>query len=176
MKIEIRQESSKDVKEIEEVVRAAFTSRNRNDPDEHHLVNKIRKTEAFIPGLSLVALEKDSVVGHVLLSKIMVEGNGEVVGSLALAPVSVAPSYQNKGIGAQMIRTVLKRAEEMGYESVIVLGHDAYYPRFGFRPASHWNIKAPFDVPDEAFMALELTDCGLDGVEGTVKYSEAFSE
>lgn len=176
MKIEIRQESSKDVKEIEEVVRAAFTSRDRNDPDEHHPVNKIRKTEAFIPGLSLVALEKDSVVGHILLSKIMVEENGESASSLALAPISVAPSYQNKGIGSQMIVTALKRAEEMGYESVIVLGHDKYYPRFGFRPASRWNIKPPFDVPDEAFMAVELTDGGLDGVEGTVRYSEAFSE
>jgi predicted N-acetyltransferase YhbS len=36
------------------------------------------------------------------------------------------------------------------------LSHSEYYPKFGFPKASLWGIKAPFDVPDEVFMALEL--------------------
>lgn len=51
-----------------------------------------------------------------------------------------------------------------------------YYPKFGFKPASLWNIKAPFEVPDEVFMALELADHSLEDVQGVVHYSEAFME
>ncbi|MDQ0242938.1 putative N-acetyltransferase YhbS [Bacillus fengqiuensis] len=95
---------------------------------------------------------------------------------MALAPVSVVPEYQKKGIGSQLIHTALKNAKERGYHSVIVLGHKSYYPKFGFKTASSWNIKAPFEVPDEVFMALELTADSLKNVQGVVHYSKAFSE
>jgi len=67
-------------------------------------------------------------------------------------------------------------AKEIGFKSVIVLGHDKYYPKFGFKPASIWGIKAPFDVSDEFFMALELEDGSLRGVTGTVVYGKEFFE
>jgi predicted N-acetyltransferase YhbS len=95
---------------------------------------------------------------------------------LALAPVSVVPEHQNKGIGSALISESLKIAKEIGFKSVIVLGHDKYYPRFGFKPASTWGIKAPFDVPDEFFMALELGDGALEDISGTVVYSKEFFE
>lgn len=95
---------------------------------------------------------------------------------MALAPVSVAPEYQKKGIGSQLIRTALKNAKDLGYCSVIVLGHKDFYPKFGFKPASLWNIQAPFEVPDDVFMALELTDHSLEKVQGVVHYSKAFLE
>jgi len=75
-----------------------------------------------------------------------------------------------------LINEGLEQAKAAGYPSVIVLGHADYYPRFGFKSASLWGIQAPFDVPDEAFMALELTPGALKDVSGVVQYSEAFSE
>ncbi|MDP9724207.1 putative N-acetyltransferase YhbS [Priestia aryabhattai] len=95
---------------------------------------------------------------------------------MALAPVSVAPQYQKRGVGSRLIHAALKRAKELGYDSVIVLGHKDYYPKFGFKPASSWNIYAPFDVPEEFFMTLELTEESLKNVQGVVHYSKAFSE
>jgi len=65
---------------------------------------------------------------------------------LALAPVSVLPDYQNKGIGSKLILQGLKISKEIGFKSIIVLGYETYYPRFGFKSASKWGIKAPFDV------------------------------
>lgn len=53
-------------------------------------------------------------------------------------------------------------------------GHAEYYPRFEFAPASRWGIKCPFEVPDEAFMALELQPNALANTAGTVKYPPAF--
>lgn len=55
-----------------------------------------------------------------------------------------------------------------------VLGHEGYYPIFGYRRASLYGIKFPFDAPDECCMAAELTDGGLDGIHGMVQYPDAF--
>ena len=69
-----------------------------------------------------------------------------------------------------------RKAKELGYGSVVVLGHPEYYPKFGFKKASEWNVKAPFEVPEEVFMIMELTENALRGVEGIVQYSSAFAE
>ena len=75
-----------------------------------------------------------------------------------------------------MIMRGLTRSAELGWKSVIVLGHAAYYPRFGFRPASKWSIKAPFEVPDDVFLAKELVENGLKDVRGTVEYPKEFDD
>ncbi len=111
-----------------------------------------------------------------MLSKITIEQDGTSVESLALAPVSVARGHQKKGIGGNLIVAALEKAKELGYGSVVVLGHPEYYPKFGFKKASEWNIKAPFEVPEEVFMIMELTENSLRGVEGIVQYSSAFAE
>jgi predicted N-acetyltransferase YhbS len=177
MEILIRKELTEEYNTTEKVVRKAFLNEEYSDKNEHLLVNRIRKTDAFIPGLSLVAIDQDNeIVGHLLLSKITIVNNDKTVDSLALAPVSVIPEHQKKGIGSQLIHAALKKAKEIGYQSVIVLGHSDYYPKFGFKQACLWNIQAPFDVPDEVFMALELTENSLENVQGVVHYSNAFLE
>lgn len=177
MEILIRQELTEEYNTTEEIVKKAFLNEEYSDKKEHVLVNRIRKSDAFIPELSLVALNQGKdIVGHVLLSKIKIVDGDRAADSLALAPVSVAPEYQKKGIGSQLIRTALKNAKDLGYCSVIVLGHKDFYPKFGFKPASLWNIQALFEVPDDVFMALELTDHSLEKVQGVVHYSKAFLE
>lgn len=94
--------------------------------------------------------------------------------SLALAPMAVTPRLQKQGIGGQLIQAGLAKAKELGYASVIVLGHEYHYPKFGFVPADQWNIKPPFDVPANVFMAIELVKDGLAGVSGLVHYPAAF--
>ncbi|MGN4425066.1 GNAT family N-acetyltransferase [Bacillus cereus group sp. MYBK30-1] len=172
--VTIRQEQQNDYSKTEEVVKQAFLNEEFSDKTEHELVSRIRKCDAFIPELSIVAVDKE-IVGHIMLSKITIEQDGTSVESLALAPVSVAPSHQKKGIGGKLIAAAIEKAKELGYGSVVVLGYQEYYPRFGFKKASDWNIKAPFEVPDEVFMAMELRENALQGVEGVVQYSEAFS-
>ncbi|MFJ8412364.1 GNAT family N-acetyltransferase [Bacillus paramycoides] len=172
--VTIRQEQQNDYSKTEEVVKQAFLNEEFSDKTEHELVSRIRKCDAFIPKLSIVAVDKE-IVGHIMLSKITIEQDGTSVESLALAPVSVAPSHQKKGIGGKLIAAAIEKAKELGYGSVVVLGHQEYYPKFGFKKASDWNIKAPFEVPDEVFMAMELRGTALQGVEGVVQYSEAFS-
>ncbi|OMF56795.1 GNAT family N-acetyltransferase [Paenibacillus sp. FSL R5-0490] len=177
MDILIRQELPADYDSTEEMVKEAFSHEDYSDKNEHFLVKRLRNSDVFIPELSLVALtQSKEIVGHILLSKIKISDGEKAGDSLALAPLSVRPGYQGKGIGSQLIRTALNKAKEIGYHSVIVLGHKNYYPKFGFKPASLWNIHAPFEVPDEIFMALELTENALKNAAGVVHYSKAFSE
>lgn len=172
MGIVIREENNKDFNEVYEVIKSAFMNAEHTDNNEHNLVNKLRGSEAFVKGLSLVAEDNGKIVGHIILTKVKI-GNNE---SLALAPLAVLPNYQKSGIGSKLIIESHKRAKELGYRSVIVLGHPDYYPRFGYQPASRWGIKAPFEVPDESFMAIELIENGLKDISGTVNYAKEFFE
>ncbi|MEK4427413.1 GNAT family N-acetyltransferase [Solibacillus sp. FSL K6-1523] len=177
MEFLIRPEHAEEYSTTEEVIRNAFLDEEYSDQKEHLLVNRIRQSDAFIPELSLVAINEDKeIIGHILLSKITIINGDNIADSLALAPVCVAPDHQKKGIGSQLIQEALKVAKELGNQSVIVLGHKDYYPKFGFKQASSWNIRAPFEVPSEVFMALELAENSLQNVQGIVHYSEAFSE
>ncbi len=128
-----------------------------------------------MPELSLVAEMDDKIVGHILFSKIQIVGES-IYDSLALAPMAVIPEYQMKGLGSKLVARGLYRAKELGFNSVIVLGHKDYYPKFGFQRASKCGIKCPFKVPDEVFMAIELTENALDGESGIVQYSDEFNE
>lgn len=82
-------------------------------------------------------------VGHVLLSYIGLEGSGRDV--LTLAPLSVDPDYEGRGIGTQLMEAVLAEADRSGEPLVVVLGDPAYYSRFGFEPADRFLV-APPDV------------------------------
>lgn len=174
MNLIIRQENEKDYKSSESVVKKAFENEEYSDKSEHNLVSRLRKSDLFVPELSLVAEVDKEIVGHIMFTKLIIKSGENTYSSLALAPVSILPEYQNKGIGSKLIIEGLKIAKEIGFKSVIVLGHDKYYPRFGFKSASVWGIKAPFDVPDEAFMAVELEDGSLEKSSGKVAYSKEF--
>ncbi|MFJ7934730.1 GNAT family N-acetyltransferase [Sporosarcina sp. NPDC096371] len=166
----IRVEQPADFIAIKEVNDLAF-----GQEGESNLITAIRTSDSFIPELTLVfESEKNEIIGHILFSLITIETAESSVQSLALAPVVVKPDFQNKGIGSLLKKEGLKRSKELGYDSVVVLGHSDYYPKFGFIIASEKGIKAPFDVPNEAFMVIELQQGALDNVQGTVKYPEAF--
>lgn len=176
MNIIIKQEQVKDYKITENVVKCAFANAEHSDKNEHNLVCRIRNSNVFIPELSLVAMDNERIVGHILFSKVKIKNEDQVVESLALAPVSVLPEYQNQGVGKLLISKALQKAKELSFNSVVVLGHPEYYPKFGFKKASTWGIKAPFEVPDEAFMAMELGENTLDKVSGVVEYPSVFFE
>lgn len=170
MMVEVRPETTADIREIHQVNVLAFGQEN-----EAELVDALRKSNSFVPELSLVAVKRRSIIGHILFTRIkIIDFSGNAFNSLALAPMSVRPGMQRKGIGSQLITSGLKKAKQLRFSSVIVLGHEHYYPRFGFLPANKWNIKAPFDVPSNVFMALELIHGILENVSGTVKYSKEF--
>ena len=171
MKILLRPEEASDIETIFDLNKQAFGRDN-----EAKIVDLLRCKKTFIPTLSIVAIRENQLVGHILFTLVEIIDNQTIrYQSLALAPVAVHPDYQSEGIGTQMIKYGLNQAQQLGFKSVIVLGRETYYPRFGFLPASHWNIYPPFDVPSYHFMAMELKPGGLHGVSGTVDFPSEFS-
>ena len=156
MDFNIRQEQIKDYEAVHKVVELAFRDMEDSDHNEPFLVDQLRQTDAFIPELSLVAEVDEEIIGHILMTKVEIVSENKSVTSLGLAPVSVLPEYQNRGIGSALIREAHKRATELGYGSVVLLGHKDYYPRFGYKQAIDSGIEFPFDVPHAYCMAIEL--------------------
>ena len=175
-KFNIRQEEKADYGAVFDLIKAAFDEEELSDGKEQFLVERLRKSAAFIPELSLVAEQADEIIGHILFTKIIIRNGEEAFGSLALAPVSVKPGFQNKGLGSQLIHQGHRIAKDLGYTSVVVLGHENYYPKFGYQKASNYGLNLPFDVPDENCMAIELIEGGLAGVNGVVEYAPEFSD
>lgn len=142
--------------------------------DEAVLVERLRETPAHVPALTLVADIHCEVVGFVMLTAAHVATEQGDVLVLALAPLAVDPDYQGRGIGSALASAAHDRARILGYPAVFVLGHPAYYARFGYRPASQFGVRSPFDAPDEAFMALELQPGALEGASGVLRFADPF--
>lgn len=154
---------------IRSVVTAAF-----GRTSEAELVETIRSSPNFIPELSLVAVEDGEVLGHILFSPIIIEAQRQTVPALVLAPLAVIPARQNEGIGTRLVQSGLSKCRELDHSRVVVLGSPQYYGRFGFQATSRFSIRAPFPVPDEFFMVLELKTGALINVSGTVRYPAYF--
>ena len=165
----IRKETPEDAMAIRYVNEQAF-----GNACEADLIEKLRLRRGFI--LSLVAIQEEQVVGHILFSPVTIESESSVITAAGLGPMAVLPEYQRQEIGSQLVRAGLEELRHTNYEIVVVLGHPDYYPRFGFSPASKYGINCEYDVPEEVFMILELREGALAGRSGTVKYQPEFSE
>ena len=172
----IREERQKDFEKINQVVKAAFKNVEQTDHTEHLLVERLRKSQAYIPALSLVAqTPQGEIVGHLLLSKAHIIKGSQSFEVLALAPLSVAPAFQRNSIGSKLIEVAHQRAKKLGYAAIVLLGHKDYYPRFGYKKASLFGVSFPFNAPDDCCMVAELRNNALRGISGVVCYSQAFS-
>ena len=167
MTIEVRTEEERDREGVRRVNEAAFETSTEAD-----LVDALRASGDAVAELCLVAVDGDDAVGHICFSRARLEGSDTEL--LALAPMAVLPERQSEGIGGELIREALQRAEATEFPLVIVLGHADYYPRFGFDPASAYGIEAPFEVPDENWMAYTLPRYE-PGTGGTAVYAKAFA-
>lgn len=176
MRLAIREEKYSDQKAVFDLIEQAFRSMEKSDHREQLLVERLRKSQAFIPQLSLIAEFNSKVIGHILLTKITIVDGDKSFESLALAPLAVLPKFQNKSIGGRLILSAHQKAKELGYKSIVVIGHPDYYPKFGYQPAKKFNIELPFDVDEEKCLAVELVENGLKGVSGKVEYPQEFYE
>lgn len=167
MSIEIRDERDMDRPAVFAVNAAAFPT-----DAEARLADSLRASAN--PYISLVAVDNGNVIGHIMFTPVTLSDCDELR-LMGLGPMAVAPPLQRQGIGTQLVDAGLRRCRDMKYGAVVVLGHPEYYPRFGFRSASAWTIECEYDVPEDAFMLLELSADYLKGRHGTIRYNAAFA-
>jgi putative acetyltransferase len=166
--MEIRTEQLQDRDAVYQLNVAAF-----GRECEANLVDQLRSVASTF---SLVAVDVDRVVGHIMFSPVAIDGEGESQRLiLGLAPVSVLPSEQGRGIGSLLIRQGLAACGRMGAKAIVVLGAPEYYRRFGFKSAKEQGLRCEYDGSDEAFMVLELVEGALENCAGIVRYRPEFS-
>ncbi|WP_300812172.1 N-acetyltransferase [uncultured Bacteroides sp.] len=177
MIVHIRQEQSGNLPAIFSLVETAFATMKESDHREHFLVDRLHRSDSFVPELSLVAETDDGqLVGYILLAKVGIVSGKKRTTSLAVAPLAVLPDCQNQGIGGILLKEAHKKAASLGYGTAVILGHKDYYPRFGYCRAMEHGIMFPFDVPSELCQVIELLPGALNGVHGNVQYPPAFFE
>jgi putative acetyltransferase len=162
--MDIRDERPADGRSIRQVNRRAF-----GRDQEANIVDALRSNGATL--LSMVAVDEDDVVGHVMYSPVAV---GDMTGA-GLGPMAVVPERQRQGIGSDLVTTSLERLRSAACPFVVVVGHPAFYPRFGFKPASPYGISCEWPVPDEVFMIVVLDSLQMQSVRGMARYRPEFS-
>jgi putative acetyltransferase len=163
----IRPERPEDIPGIRHVNQTAFDTAAEAD-----LVDALRQQAH--PIVSLVAVDGEAVVGHILFSPMTPSSHADTQ-IMGLAPMAVLPSRQRQGIGSALVRTGLDECRRLGFGAVVVLGHADFYPRFGFVPASTFGLTSEYDVPDDVFLAIELSTDALRQRAGTIRYHPAFA-
>lgn len=159
----IRRAEPRDFPAVRTVITHAF-----DRADEANLVEQLRANGDVL--CELAAASDIALQGHILYSRLRIERDSETLEAAALAPASVLPAFQRRGLGGDLIRAGNAHCAEQGCVAIIVLGHADYYPRFGFSAAAAESLEAPFSGPH--FMALELRPGALQG--GRVRYAKAF--
>jgi putative acetyltransferase len=143
--------------------------------EEAHIVDALRASGHMT--VSLVAVlgdEEGATVGHIAFSPVQIESGSGVWRAIALGPLAVAPAYQRRGVGSQLVQAGLRACRAAGHAVVIVLGHAQYFPRFGFVPASRYGVRYAQPVPDDVFLLLELRPGAVAGRAGVVRYGPEF--
>ncbi|MFF5074126.1 GNAT family N-acetyltransferase [Micromonospora olivasterospora] len=171
----IRRETGEDVAAIRAVHGAAFATADApgDVPVEVGLVDALRASDAWLPALSLVAIDPDGrVVGHVVCTRARVAGEPVALG---LGPLGVLPAWQGRGVGSALTHAVLGAADALDEPLVVLLGHPDYYPRFGFRPAVDLGVTPPRPWGPRFFQARPLS-AWRPSIRGEFAYAQPFDE
>ncbi len=165
MALTVREATKADRPAILKIVEAAFAR-----TDEAAIVETLWADDAV--ALDLIAAIGGEIVGHCAFSPVTAEPalRGPALG---MAPVSVAPPHQNKGVGGAMIKTGIDYCRSRGASLLVVLGAPKYYSRFGFEPASRRNLRWAVMDAGDAFQLIDFADL-KDAPARAIHYHRAF--
>ena len=142
------------------------------------LVRNLFDDPSALPLFSFVAAVETNIIGHILFSRVSIDGPSDKINAQILAPLAVTPKHQGTGVGSRLIGYALDELKKAGTELVFVLGHPGFYSRAGFRPALPLGLAAPYRIPAEhadAWMVQTLRNGLPDNLQGTVRCSDALN-
>lgn len=168
----VRREQPGDIADVRTVVATAFARLEApgHEPIEVRLLDRLRVDEAWMPDLSLVAVDQpgDRAVGHVVCTRASIDSSPV----LGLGPLAVRPDRQRQGVGTALMHAVLGAAEALNEPLVALLGDPAYYRCFGFHPSTRYEVWPPDPTWGRHFQVRLLSSGRRPG--GTFTYAEPF--
>lgn len=166
----IRAATDSDIHDVIWVEKMAF-----GQAEEAKLVMDLLNDPSARPLCSLLAVDNETAVGHILFTSARLQGSRTDHSISILAPLAVIPDYQNQGVGGALIRQGLQILKDAGVDLVFVLGHPGYYPRHGFKPAGELGFEASYPIPPEnaeAWMVQALRPGVIGSVSGQVRCAD----
>lgn len=127
----IRPETQNEFPELFCLIETAFKTAEVSDGTEQEFTDRLRESGSYIPALALVAETRGRLIGQVMFTRLEITGRTRDGATLLLPPVSVVKEYRGRGVGSALIREGVRRATDLGYDAVILIGNPLYYRRFG---------------------------------------------
>lgn len=172
----IRNELTKDYREVENLTREAFWNLYFPGCDEHYLAHILRDDPYFIKELDFVKVIEEKIVGYIMYSKSWIETlDGFKYEILTFGPLAVLPEFQNMGVGRELLTFSMEKALEMGYKAVSIYGNPGFYSKFGFRPAKDFGIYTSDLKYMPAHQIIELEKGALENISGKHIISDVFN-
>ena len=170
----IREEIEADYYAVERMTQLAFWNKYKPGCEEHYLVHLLRQDSAYLPELSRIAVKDGEVIGSIMYSKARVVDGDVAHDLLTFGPLSVLPKWQGRGVGELLLKETMSLAREAGYKGIVIWGEPDYYPRIGFETCDRFGLTTMSGENFDAFMAIELTEKGLEEIKGKVSISPVF--
>lgn len=124
--------------------------------------------------ISLVAEVDGAVVGHVMVSRNLLDAPRRLVDVGVLSPLGVLPEFQRRGVGKALVAAAVSAAREAGYPALFLEGDPAYYARLGFRAGGDLGFRRPsLRIPPAAFQVV-LFEAHEEWMTGTLVYDAVF--
>lgn len=173
--IQIRETNTDDFNDIMTVEKQAF-----GYDKEARLVAELLADRTAKPMVSLLAFHKDEAIGHILFTRAYFDNQEAQPMMHILAPLAVKPEYQRQGIGGMLIQAGIEKLREKCSNLVFVLGHAAYYPKYGFIPhAARLGYPAPYLIPEEFsdyWMVQPISPKGFEVGKGKIRCSDELNK
>ena len=163
----IRPAREEDFPAVYELVKTAFQTARVSDGTEQDFVEQLRRREGFC--LELVAQREGALTGHVMLTETEVPcpagEDPRYWKFLMLAPLSVRLEDRGRGLGGELIRQAVQRADA---NAIFLVGDPGYYGRYGFEKAVEFGFTNSSGVPGQYLLVLPLEPTLRDRARGPV--------
>lgn len=172
----VREETREEYHKVEEVALRAFWNKHQLGCDEHLLVHKVRKSDAYVPQISRIAEVNGEIVGVICYTKAQLQNGDKVKDILTFGPLCVLPEWQGCGVGGILLEKTLELAKQQGFEGAVIFGEPDYYPLHGFKTCDNFGITTIDGKNFDAFLGVELVEGGLAGFGGKFIEPKVFEE
>lgn len=164
MNITIRNEETKDFKQVEKMTRKAFYNLYVPGCTEHYLVHVMRAHEDFLPELAFVIEIDGQIIGNIMYTKAKLVDENEIEKEiLTFGPLCILPEYQRKGYSKMLLKYSFEKAIEIGYDTIVIFGNPNNYVSRGFKSCKRYNVRIENNTFPTAMMVKELKEGILDG-------------